>query len=1078
MSSLRSLSWLSVIGLLVLCLTSQAGAQPIAWTGAAGDNVWTNPGNWTPTVVPGANNDVTIAVGSGPITIPPSSTARARSIVTSRTLVVGSSASLSLAAGLTFNPDGGLTVNSGAFVDFIASQSVSGNATITLNNGSLYASNQSQITLGSGITVVCGSTFGTLWYNTGQGSTFVNFGVIRATAGRSIRFENGVSLDNRGLVESTGALSSVVLGSGSGAMNSGSIRAGEAGRVELASVVNTGTVTSTGLGSLVRIDNFSAAGAGAFLAQATGTLRLGGTYTTAALASVNRNGGGLVELTGIINGAGGPPLRLVTDPVETQLQASSQGVQLNSVTLGAPLVLSGGTTRVTGGLALNGRQVQMGGSATMDFLGTQSVTGPGEIRGVSGSNNLYASSNGQITLGADVTTRAVTGSLTFWWNSAPPTSFVNLGAIRADGSATLNSFSGTTLINRGTLTVGASPGNQFVAIQNEGLITVSGASTQVSMPATANVGSGTTAISNNARVLIGGEYAPSALTGFTTSTGGVLQLGGTINGGVLPIVGLATVLQSPHLAGVTINQDLTIPSGASVTRGLTVRNCTATVQSLLSTSGGLVLDGGAVALTNATLDFRGTQSISGSGEILASGNSNLYSSGVNAVVTIGPGVTVRTVSVGGLTLWWNGSPPTAFRNRGVIRAQVGPIQVLDRTALINEGVLESLSAAAPFSFENLSTLGNYDPATRTLAGTPGAPASTWVARNGGGFNFPISPGNPPNPANQAYVERIGPGARVILDGPLSRFNAIDPSTAATPPGPSPSRLNSLQGLLMLDGGRVLNVQPLGGILTSAGEIRLGPGARLNVAGAYTQAATGRLAVEASAAAASGRGLLTASTTSAFSGAAEFIARDGFSAACGDTFELLTAPVVSGLIGEQTALLPGQLPATFSLEPTALRMSITTPGLLPGTLNDAPFSACGSTITLVARPTNPLVALRWLKDGIPMSDGPTGVGAVVSGATTSTLTLAGLGNADAGSYRLQATSACGQAVSDSADVTLLGTCNCPTDFNGDGATDPDDLSDYITCYFSIPPCVGADFNDDGNTDPDDLSDYITAFFSGC
>jgi len=54
--------------------------------------------------------------------------------------------------------------------------------------------------------------------------------------------------------------------------------------------------------------------------------------------------------------------------------------------------------------------------------------------------------------------------------------------------------------------------------------------------------------------------------------------------------------------------------------------------------------------------------------------------------------------------------------------------------------------------------------------------------------------------------------------------------------------------------------------------------------------------------------------------------------------------------------------------------------------------------------------------------------------------------------------------------------CAVDFNGDGNLDPDDLSDYIGCYFT-PPCAGADFNHDGNLDPDDLSDYIGAYFSG-
>jgi hypothetical protein len=56
--------------------------------------------------------------------------------------------------------------------------------------------------------------------------------------------------------------------------------------------------------------------------------------------------------------------------------------------------------------------------------------------------------------------------------------------------------------------------------------------------------------------------------------------------------------------------------------------------------------------------------------------------------------------------------------------------------------------------------------------------------------------------------------------------------------------------------------------------------------------------------------------------------------------------------------------------------------------------------------------------------------------------------------------------------------CPADFNADGVLNSDDLSDYITAYFSEPPDPAADFNGDGAINSDDLSDYITAYFDGC
>ncbi len=61
---------------------------------------------------------------------------------------------------------------------------------------------------------------------------------------------------------------------------------------------------------------------------------------------------------------------------------------------------------------------------------------------------------------------------------------------------------------------------------------------------------------------------------------------------------------------------------------------------------------------------------------------------------------------------------------------------------------------------------------------------------------------------------------------------------------------------------------------------------------------------------------------------------------------------------------------------------------------------------------------------------------------------------------------------------LGGPICRADINNDGTVDPDDLSDFITGFFSTPPAPQTDFNNDGTVDPDDLSDYITLFFQGC
>jgi len=121
--------------------------------------------------------------------------------------------------------------------------------------------------------------------------------------------------------------------------------------------------------------------------------------------------------------------------------------------------------------------------------------------------------------------------------------------------------------------------------------------------------------------------------------------------------------------------------------------------------------------------------------------------------------------------------------------------------------------------------------------------------------------------------------------------------------------------------------------------------------------------------------------------------------------------------------------------------------------------------------------QWRKNGIAVANGGN-----ISGATSPTLTFTPALSGDTASYDVVVSApACsgGSLVTTStaAILTVTGTV-CPADFNADGTLDPDDLADYITAFFAIPPGTGSDFNADGVTDPDDLADFITAFFAGC
>lgn len=132
--------------------------------------------------------------------------------------------------------------------------------------------------------------------------------------------------------------------------------------------------------------------------------------------------------------------------------------------------------------------------------------------------------------------------------------------------------------------------------------------------------------------------------------------------------------------------------------------------------------------------------------------------------------------------------------------------------------------------------------------------------------------------------------------------------------------------------------------------------------------------------------------------------------------------------------------------------------------------CGGdpTVRIV---TSGATSLRWSKDGVPLSDGPTGHGSTLSGTTASTLTIAAFGSADIGQYRCLVGNACGMVQSVASVVSI-----CFADFNCDGTVNSADFFDYLVAFFANQPA--ADRNHDGTVNSQDFFDFIAAFFAGC
>lgn len=116
--------------------------------------------------------------------------------------------------------------------------------------------------------------------------------------------------------------------------------------------------------------------------------------------------------------------------------------------------------------------------------------------------------------------------------------------------------------------------------------------------------------------------------------------------------------------------------------------------------------------------------------------------------------------------------------------------------------------------------------------------------------------------------------------------------------------------------------------------------------------------------------------------------------------------------------------------------------------------------------------RWYRNGVPLVDGSTPRGSIVSGATTPQLRIRSLDAADAGYYQFAA---------DPLESTLaepaLVTIRCGGDFNRDHMLDVGDIFAFLTAWFAADSA--ADINASG-TRPDlaDLFEFLTLYLSGC
>ncbi len=143
---------------------------------------------------------------------------------------------------------------------------------------------------------------------------------------------------------------------------------------------------------------------------------------------------------------------------------------------------------------------------------------------------------------------------------------------------------------------------------------------------------------------------------------------------------------------------------------------------------------------------------------------------------------------------------------------------------------------------------------------------------------------------------------------------------------------------------------------------------------------------------------------------------------------------------------------------------------PNTNRAACPGRAASLVTRAASGYTP-VSYSWRKNSVPLSDGLTPTGTLLSGTHASTLNLSGISIADNGTYDCIVSNSCGQATSFAAPFAL-----CVADFNCDRMVTVQDIFDFLTAWFASSPA--ANINAAQGITVQDIFDFLSAWFTGC
>jgi hypothetical protein len=453
-----------------------------------------------------------------------------------------------------------------------------------------------------------------------------------------------------------------------------------------------------------------------------GTLNLGGTFTHAALGTLNHSSGtinlkGVLDLvnttlsfdstTGSWNLSGGTIKNgTYSASGSAALVFTANGGTLDNLIANSDLNLNTGyysTVDVKDGLTLNNTILRIGdaagnGYAYVNFDNTETLNGTNGfvLFGGSYNNALYtnsASAAMTLTIGAGVTVHGTYGTLGENYTTG---TIVNQGTIAADGTGTHSGITvnATNFTNQHVMTAVT---NQTLTIDGVwsnaagGTITATGATLDLgdqydsSTNAWSNAG---TITATNSTVNLGGVFTLAA-AGTFNRTGGTVNIVGTLNNtGSTFTLNAAT--GSWNLSGGTVKGGTYVASGGAglvfTSNGGTLDGLTAAsdlflnvnsyaivhvVNNLTLANNAIVHLGNVTGSISGSMYFDNDETLGGTGTVLlgASYSNTLYVGYAgNATLTIGTGVTIRGGSGSIGNYYYSSANQGTIINNGTIAA--------------------------------------------------------------------------------------------------------------------------------------------------------------------------------------------------------------------------------------------------------------------------------------------------------------------------------------------------------------------------------------------------------------------------